>query len=98
MICYNVPMEDDKAVGLTNKIDSLFDTLDGEIKKFLDEILKREQNITERLRDKTSASFNNKDELKEIKKTKRKIKKLELDAIRDAIKEAMELKNKEENC
>ena len=91
-------MEDDKAVGLTNKIDSLFDTLDGEIKKFLDEILKREQNITEHLRNKTNVSSNDKDELKDIKKTKRKIKKLELDAIRDAIKEAMELKNKKDNC
>ena len=91
-------MEDNKAVGLTNKIDSLFDTLDGEIKKFLDEILKREQNITERLRNKTNVSSNDKDELQEIKKSKRKIKKLELDAIRDAIKEAMELKNKKDNC
>ena len=91
-------MEDDKAVGLTNKIDSLFDTLDGEIKKFLDEILKREQNITERLRNKTNVSSNDQDELQEIKKSKRKIKKLELDAIRDAIKEAMELKNKKDNC
>ena len=90
-------MQENKNDGLTKKIDSLFDTLDGEIKKFLDEILKREQNITERLRNKTNVSSNDKDELQEIKKSKRKIKKLELDAIRDAIKEAMELKNKKDN-
>ena len=90
-------MQENENDGLTKKIDSLFDTLDGEIKKFLDEILKREQNITERLRNKTNVSSNDKDELQEIKKSKRKIKKLELDAIRDAIKEAMELKNKKDN-
>ena len=91
-------MQENETDGLTKKIDGLFDTLDDEIKKFLDEILKREQNITEHLRNKTNASFNDQDELQEIKKSKRKIKKLELDAIRKAIKDAMELKNKEENC
>ena len=91
-------MKENEVDGLTKKIDSLFDTLDGEIKKFLDEILKREQRITERLKQKTDTGSNDKDELAEIKKSKRKIKKLELDAIRKAIKDAMELKNKEENC
>ena len=85
-------MQENETDGLTKKIDSLFDTLDDEIKKFLDEILKREQRITERLKQKTNTGSNDKDELAEIKKSKRKIKKLELDKIRDAIKEAMELK------
>ena len=89
-------MQENENDGLTKKIDSLFDTLDGEIKKFLDEILKREQNITERLRNKTNVSSNDKDELQEIKKSKRKIKKLELDAIRAAIKDAMEMKKQDQ--
>ena len=91
-------MQENENDGLTKKIDGLFDTLDCEIKKFLDEILKREQRITERLKQKTDTGSNDKNELAEIKKSKRKIKKLELDAIRKAIKDAMELKNKEENC
>lgn len=88
-------MSDNEVGGLANKIDGLFDALDGEIKKFLDEILKREQRITEQLKHNKTASPDVKDELEEIKKSKRKIKKLELDAIRDAIKNAMDLKKKE---
>ena len=89
-------MSDNEVEGLARKIDGLFDTLDGEIKKFLDEVLKREQRITEQLKHNKTASTNVKEELSEIKKTRRKIKKLELDAIRDAIKNAMEMKKKEE--
>ena len=85
-------MQENETDGLTKKIDGLFDTLDCEIKKFLDEILKREQRITERLKQKTGTGSNDKDELAEIKKSKRKIKKLELDAIRKAIKDAMDIK------
>ena len=85
-------MQENETDGLTKKMDGLFDALDCEIKKFLDEILKREQRITERLKQKTGTGSNDKDELAEIKKSKRKIKKLELDAIRKAIKEAMETK------
>ncbi len=91
-------MADHEANELTNKIDGLFETLDGEIKKFLDEILKREQKITERLKQQKNTNSKDKDELVEIKKSKRKIKKLELDAIRKAIKEAIELKNEQDNC
>jgi len=88
-------MSDNEVEGLARKIDGLFDTLDGEIKKFLDEVLKREQRITEQLKHNKTASANVKEELSEIKKSRRKIKKLELDAIRDAIKNAMEMKKKE---
>ncbi|MBR1429134.1 MAG: hypothetical protein IJ590_02665 [Rickettsiales bacterium] len=88
-------MSDNEVEGLARKIDGLFDTLDGEIKKFLDEVLKREQRITEQLKHNKTASTNVKEELSEIKKSRRKIKKLELDAIRDAIKNAMEMKKKE---
>ena len=88
-------MSDNEVEGLARKIDGLFDTLDGEIKKFLDEVLKREQRITEQLKHNKTVSTNVKEELSEIKKSRRKIKKLELDAIRDAIKNAMEMKKKE---
>ncbi len=91
-------MEGQETSELTAKIDGLFNTLDGEIKKFLDEILKREQKITERLKQQKNTNSKDKDELVEIKKSKRKIKKLELDAIRKAIKEAIELKNEQDNC
>ena len=89
-------MEETEAGKLTNKIDGLFDALDGEIKKFLDEILKREQRLTEQLKNNKNISTNDKDELSEIKKSKRKIKKLELDAIRAAIKDAMEMKKQDQ--
>ena len=89
-------MADHEANELTNKIDGLFETLDGEIKKFLDEILKREQKITERLKQQKNTNSKDKDELVEIKKSKRKIKKLELDAIRKAIKDAMEMKKQDQ--
>lgn len=89
-------MSEYEVEGLTKKIDGLFDTLDGEIKKFLDEILKREQRITDQLKHNKTENASEEEELAEIKKSKRKIKKLELDAIRDAIKNAMEMKKKEE--
>lgn len=88
-------MAEHEADELTKKIDGLFDTLDGEIKKFLDEILRREQTITEQLKQKKTTSYSAKEELSEIKKTKRKIKKMELDAIRDAIKKAIDMKKEE---
>ncbi|MBQ7536615.1 MAG: hypothetical protein IJT14_00665 [Rickettsiales bacterium] len=89
-------MSEHEVEGLTKKIDGLFDTLDSEIKKFLDEILKREQRITDQLKHNKTENASEEEELAEIKKSKRKIKKLELDAIRDAIKNAMEMKKKEE--
>lgn len=88
-------MAEHEADELTKKIDGLFDTLDVEIKKFLDEILMREQTITEQLKRKKTTSYSAKEELSEIKKTKRKIKKMELDAIRDAIKKAIDMKKEE---
>ena len=82
---------------LTEKIDSLFDTLDGEIKKFLDEILKREQRLTEQLKNNKTANSGDTEELAELKKSKRKIKKLDMEAIRNAIKDAMELKDEKKS-
>ena len=90
-------MEGQETSELTAKIDGLFNTLDSEIKKFLDEILKREQRITEQLKHNTTASSDVKDELTEIKKSKRTIKKLDMEAVRNAIKEAMELKDEKKS-
>ena len=89
-------MSENEVGDLANKIDGLFDALDSEIKKFLDEILRREQRITEQLKHNKTTSSDVKDELAEIKKSKHKIKKLELDTVRNAIKDAIEMKKKEE--
>ena len=90
-------MSENKVGDLANKIDGLFDALDSEIKKFLDEILRREQRITEQLKHNKTTSSDVKDELAEIKKTKRTIKKLDMEAVRNAIKEAMELKDEKKS-
>ena len=90
-------MEGQETSELTAKIDGLFNTLDSEIKKFLDEILKREQRITEQLKRNKTDSSSAKEELAEIKKSRRKIKKLDMEAVRNAIKEAMELKDEKKS-
>lgn len=90
-------MSENEVGDLANKIDGLFDELDSEIKKFLDEILRREQRITEQLKHNKTTSSDVKDELAEIKKTKRTIKKLDMEAVRNAIKEAMELKDEKKS-
>ena len=90
-------MSENEVGDLANKIDGLFDALDSEIKKLLDEILRREQRITEQLKHNKTTSSDVKDELAEIKKSRRKIKKLDMEAVRNAIKEAMELKDEKKS-